>query len=269
MRKSTYNKLVKIIGDKYEIFSSRSRNFISAGPHRFKEVAFKPQFDFLKNGLGDSIYFRDDIFSNSRLYYRNGQFFVTRAMDPDLIIQKEMYSVNNLSTLNLEHCSFEEIMGYFINDTQGGDDLLVHQFSGGLELFSVSSKTLVNWRSSITTVAAKAFSDIHKNGVIYTDPTPINMRWDYADRVIFNPHPFIEFLDKEKNEDGEINDLSIFLMTNPWISDKKEFLSKYMGHNKEGEMQGNALLGAVSQRIRQLENDPDIPADLYAFWRSR
>lgn len=264
-----YKELQSCIGKNYEIFSCYEKPVIHAGQNLFSSVAYKPQFAFLKQGLLNSIYIKKDVWTNSRLYYCKGKFFMTRQVDPDLMLQNDLKRINNLWALPFEHCRFEEVMGYFIDELNGGDDLLVHGFSGGLELFSISLNSPSRLRSKVGLTAVRAFAEIHKQGIIYYEPTPANMRWNYSSQIVFNPHPYMLFHENLETKDGTMRDLALFLMTNTWVQNQRRLLDEYRSKTGNSRIQKEITLENLIARIHAFEKNPDFPLTLYSFWRSR
>jgi len=235
----------------------------------FAYVAYKPDFAFLHQGLLSCHHVRTDELSQSRLYYSHGKHFITREMDPDLTISDDLPRLNDLGALKLENCRFEQVVGYFLNNVGGQYDLLVHTYSGGIELFSISVRAPPDLRSRLSRIAAAALADIHRHEIVYCDPVPTDMRWDFADQMILDPHPYVLFREFPEEQEDKTRDLSVFLMTNPWLPDKKEFLNQYCSRLGVDQPKIESLHEQVLARMRFMEKDPELPAGLHPFWLER
>lgn len=211
-------------------------------------VFFKKGYDFLGDNLSlyEAPYFRQegallpgaslrkyDAHRRTRNDHkgfeeRDKMFFVDRELNFDgIILDDTLPILANLYRKRLKHSKFEEVIGLKIYEESDVADLY-HKFSGGIELFGLTSKAPEDLRVIIERDLAKAFRELHDRKIEYKDPLPTNMRYDF-ERVIFNPHNCILFNRKKLHES---RDLGILLYTNPWI-DLNRFVRAYCGNSAD------------------------------------
>lgn len=229
MAQDYYSDLKARLGDDFliNVGEESGEGIVGLGRERFDAVAYKPHFSFLNQGLKDYSHLRTDLTGSStaELYIHSGEYFQTREISPDYILHGNVLAVNKLPEQNFQTCSFEPIMGYLIGSDKVDYDKMIHGYSGGIELLSISARAPPELRAKLSTLTARTLAELHNNNILYGDPVPTNMRYDFADRILLHPHPYIGC---NSNSDYERTvELALFLKTNRWVPDHTQFLKEY------------------------------------------
>lgn len=262
MKENFLQELRKRLSSSFEIFidENNERNIHSWGPGRFEVAAYKPGYSFLKRGLRDYCPFKEDssLMSGAWLYNRKDSFLLNKKDSYLMVRQIEGFNtldacgsqINDLENIrSFRNCRFEPVIGYLMNDDPSEYDLMIHPYSKGIELLSLSPRAPPKLLEKMSDVTANALAELHSNNIIYSETVPTNMRYDFSSKLILNPHNHILFDPKDKSE--KIKDLALFIKTNSWLPDKNKFLLEY-GNYMNYSMED--IITLQSQTFNWIEN---------------
>jgi len=224
--------ICNILRQNFEIYSDKKRKteIFGHGFERFSASAYKQEYSFLKKGLKDFYLIKTDhtLVPEVQLYNKQDIFIKTRKVSYDSTQNVCRSGLNDLEKISFRNCYFEPILGYLLGSDKSDYDLMIHLYSKGLELFPFSNAAPLKLRHNISDIAAKAIAELHSKGMIYSEAVPTNMRFDYNNKLIFNPHQHIEF--NSTDDSKRIEEIALFIKTNCWIPNIDKFLKEY---NKE------------------------------------
>jgi len=159
-----------------------------------------------------------------------------------------------------DFAQFEEVIGVkFYSDTDEID--LLHTSTGGITLDMLNEqKTPKNILEEIMDTHAKAMAELHKKGIAYTDPIPVNFTYDFKSKIICNPHNCIEFFSERSPVDSydDAKELGALIYTHAYLPRWKQFVQKYIGELTESgekwdEKRRRDFLGCVESHIAWAE----------------
>jgi hypothetical protein len=195
-----------------------------------------------------------------RQYFRIKQRREKETGESILNLNSHLKKLCELHETEFQNCKFEEVIGFFLDDHRS-ESMLFHTCSKGVTLDNLYSETSVS-RDKIEKILGESFRELHKQKVAYADPLPTNLKYDLDEKIIFCPHNCIEF----NNRNWLDRDIAVLLYTNDWITDKKNFLKRYLGKeisDKEfGKRIENVEFFMELMGKNQIEEIP-------SFWQAR
>ncbi len=234
---------------------------------RYEYVAYKPDFPFLREGLNSCYHLKTDktLLPESKIYYRDGVYLMSREIYPEYIIQKDELKIDELSEGEFTYCLFEPINGYLIGDKITGYDLMIHNYSGGLELFSISKHAPLDFRNMLSKLAAGTFAELHNLDILYHDSVPTNIRYNFADKLVLNPHKNIFF--EHCGSDEKTHELALFLRTNNWLPNSDDFLDEYFAKVLSKDKIKNRIQAQVLSHNDDVGLEESLKDGIHSFWR--
>ena len=186
-----------------------------------------------------------------------------------IMVADKLPEYERLHRRRFKNIKFEKM--FALELTHPLESRMFHTFSGGIDLFGINDKFPDNLKEEIQLVLAKAFRELHKNGIEYNDPLPNNMRYNFDEKLILFPHNCMDFGRKDavynkkglkwvghwKNDVRIKRDLAIIAYTNPWIKNYDEFISQYLG-DEETESLHRWLRGGLAEEMNVFD---DIDCD--------
>ncbi len=196
----------------------------------YSAIAYRPECSFLYLGIGDCFRLRTDrtVIPEMDLCYLGGRYFIVKDIGPESISHGNISSLERITTRSYANFVFESIMGYLVESCEDAYGAIIHTYSGGLELNSISHKTPLGLRKHISNLMASTFAELHLNDIIYTTPVPSNIRYDFSKKLILNPHLYMDYC--ASGESAKIQDLALFLTASPWVPSVDRFVLAYADH---------------------------------------
>ena len=261
-------------GKKFEIFvDEKGESSIPGqmGQGYFRAVAYKPGWEFLKEGLASLLKQTEDhtLLERPILYTRNGRKFVAQETTDACIENVWPQLLEKFEKQAFKYVRFERLVGFLVGHStrEGLHELAIHEYSGGLELFCVTQDTPEAVRNRIGQVAIHALAELHDLGINYEITVPTNMRYDLHSHIILNPHMRIELRDYSLSQIGATRDISALFLLNSWLPNKDVLLDKYANLRGYTQEETAELTREVNREIRDELSDPAYLEETLGWYR--
>ena len=194
------------------------------------------------------------------------------VLDLDFVIDNgHIKRLSGLSKRHFNNCIFEKVIG--VKFERKFNATLYHTYIQAPDFYGLTEETPESLKEKLENIVANGMREIHDKGIMYSDPLPGNMKYNFNDKLILSPHncirtsEFKKLFPRETFDSDEMDiarDLAIVIYTHDWITNPERFLGKYLGNN-ENKMKD--MSGLINCFLGELE-DGDV-SGLSRKWQKR